>query len=124
MKTPKISLKKTIEASKSWTLNEKITFMKRLRYGIAIAIRSVLSESNKSADEKLEAIMWVNEFSHRIDNIISGIEYGIKSKDDIIEKMARQAKFSNEQNEFAGSQIAAILISSYKFIEYTKEKDS
>ena len=74
-----------------------------------------MSYEDRNESEKLEAIKWVNEFHHRIDNLKFEIEKVVSSVDKI-ERIGENAKYYASMNKIASGEIAAILKSSYESV--------
>lgn len=105
-----MTLKQTIEEIKTWSITEQVEFCNRVTKNITIGVRSILSYNDVKESEKLEAIKWLNEFHHRIDNLKIEIKDVISSSNRIEE----HAKYYASKNKLAGGEIAAIIRSSYE----------
>ena len=111
-----MTLRETIEEVKKWSIANQIEFCDKITFNITIGIRSILSYEDETDSEKLEAIKWINEFHHRIDNLKFEIEKVVSSTDKI-ERIGEQAKYYASKNRIASGEIAAILKSSYDAID-------
>ena len=110
-----MTLRETIDEVKKWSIANQLAFCNKITYNITIGIRSILSYEDEIDPEKLEAIKWINEFHHRIDNLKFDIEKIVSSVDKI-EEIGEAAKFYASMNKITSGEIAAILKSSYDSI--------
>lgn len=110
-----MELRETIEEVKKWSIENQLEFCNKITFNITIAIRSILSYEDRNESEKLEAINWINEFHHRIDNLKFEIKKVVSSVDKI-ERIAENANYYASKNKITSGEIAAILRSSYASI--------
>lgn len=107
-----MTLKEIISDAKKWSKREQIEFCRFISQNITIAIRSIYSYSDKTDKEKVEAIRWINEFHHRINNVKFKIERVI-SKEDNIKLIGEHTKFYANQNQIVKGEMSAVLRLSY-----------
>lgn len=108
-----MTLSKVISDVKKWSIKEQSEFCRFISQNITVAIRSIYSRPNKTDKEKLEAVRWINEFHHRINNIKFRIEKVI-SKEDNIESISGHIKFYANQNQILKGELSEVLRLSYE----------
>ncbi|MFN7117094.1 MAG: hypothetical protein ACK4TA_09875 [Saprospiraceae bacterium] len=75
-----MSLENIIENVKQWNQLQQKLFLYRIAKDIPIMIRGIWVSEDINCQEKLEAIKWINEFHHRIDNLIFDINQGLDNQ--------------------------------------------
>ena len=111
----RMKLREVIEEVKKWSIVNQIDFCNQITHNITIGIRSILSRRDEIDSEKLEAIKWLNEFHHRIDNLKFEIKKVISSTDNI-ERIGEHAKYYASKNKITSGEIVAIITCSYHAI--------
>ena len=120
-KKNKMTLDKIILDAKDWTKKEQIEFCRFISQNIIIAIRSINLDVDTTDKEKLDAIRWINEFHHRIDNVKFDIENVIDNRDKI-ELIGKHATHYAKQNKVTRNEISAVLQFSYDSMVLKIEK--
>lgn len=110
-----MTLIEMIEEVKKWSINRQIDFCNLITYNITIGIRSIMSYEDEKDLNKLEAIRWLNEFHHRVENLKFDIKKVVSSIDKV-ERIAESAKYYSRKNKITCGEIAAIIRSSYNSI--------
>jgi RNase H-fold protein (predicted Holliday junction resolvase) len=81
-----------LEKVTCWDKVCQIEFCDRISQQITIAIRVIWADERISSEEKVEAIKWINEFHHRVNNV----RFDIKRNTD--SASAIQALFAHAQD--------------------------
>ena len=108
-----MTLSATIEAVKKWSLTDQVDFTRRISQNVTVGIRSILSYTDVSDAEKLEAIKWLNEFLHRNNNLTYDLERG-KNADEVIENIGINAQHYGKMHKVTGGEIAGCFQIAYK----------
>ncbi len=103
-----ISLKTLWHLRHEWSISRQNEFLMRISDNIYLGIRSILSFDNISNEEKLNAIKWLNEYHHRVNNLRN-----MPLKENRMERLINHMKFYAEQNELTKGEIAAIAQTAY-----------
>jgi hypothetical protein len=112
-----ITLKSIFNEGKFWSKSNQNQFLALISDNIIIGIRSILSNQTFSNEEKLDAIKWLNEFNHRINNLrLSTL------KEDKIKNLVEHMKYYAEQNHITKSEIPAISQSAYNQFKFLNRK--
>jgi hypothetical protein len=86
---------------------------------LPLAIRGIGSDTSMAAEDKLEAIKWLNELTHRIQNIIS--EFNTSSENNMVSSLVENITFLGQQNETAKAEIDGIVKLAYEKTNRTPE---
>lgn len=108
-------LEELIDKVQGWTYKEQFEFLNSIVFNVTIGIRSIWGNETLSADEKIESIKWLNEFNHRVQNLISE-STNVDSKIDI-NKLVKESRFYASQNDQTKAEISAIFKIAYKRVD-------
>ncbi|MES2734523.1 MAG: hypothetical protein V4714_22435 [Bacteroidota bacterium] len=109
-------LEEMLETAEGWDKPFLIEFCDRISQNITISIRSIWADEEMKDRDKVEAIKWINEFHHRINNI----RLDIKTRTNVTDRI--QAIFENardyaQENAHANAGISISLIDSFNLIQ-------
>jgi hypothetical protein len=110
------NLKEQLQEVKKWHRSSQVLFCEKIVQNIYLATRSVWPDDSLTCDVKLEAIKWINEFIHRIDNFKFRLNKAPMSENIDIFEIGRHAKFYADLNEIAMGEIGAIITSAYEMV--------
>ncbi|TAE75357.1 MAG: hypothetical protein EAZ85_02655 [Bacteroidetes bacterium] len=111
-----MTLKETLNQIEQWERPTQIGFCKQIIKNIPISIRSIWSDDSTTCEEKLEGIKWLNEFNHRIDNLIFTLETTPLKEEIDICQIGRYAQDYARENNMTQGEISAIITSAYNRI--------
>jgi len=117
IKENSMTLKELTCQAANWTYKEKYAFLDYVIFNVTIGIRSVWSNNSIDSDEKVDAIKWLNEFTHRVLNIKSEAK-NIDSNIDF-NTFEKEAIFYAKQNDVTKDEISAIVKLSNEDLEHT-----
>ena len=112
-----MKIKEIITAVKGWHSFAQIEFFHKITSLITIAHSDILEDVQTTANQKLEAIKWLNEFHQRIINQITDIKNGgLKSVLPLFEK---NVLFYGSKNQITKNSIAWSLLKAYQRTTYS-----
>jgi hypothetical protein len=100
------------ENIKNLATSQQITFCENILFQTTIAIRDVWADETTTADQKVEAMKWQNEFTHRVHNFIFTLKNNCSKNQ--IEDLLADAKHYSAYSPIAKGNIAWILKSAFE----------
>lgn len=98
-----MSIDEIIDAVKKWDIQGQILFLDKISSSITIIYRDIIADIDITDTQKLAAIKWINEFQHRLFNIIHCLKEGAKK--DEIQAVYIEIQFYAKQNRTAKASL-------------------
>lgn len=93
-------------------INDKMKFLEELLFYFTLTGRSIWSDPELSDAKKVNGLTWLNELSHRIWIIKSGLQQG--NAVGSVETLYGQLKFHSEQSEILRPHLAPSFVGAYE----------
>ena len=93
-------------------IQKKIRFLEVFLFYCTIAARGIWSDDTRSDAEKLEALKWLNELSHRIWNLLFELQQG--EDDDNTRRLYENLKFYGDQSLLLRSHLWPTILNSFE----------
>ncbi|NML20872.1 hypothetical protein HHL16_08300 [Pseudoflavitalea sp. G-6-1-2] len=90
----------------------KRLFLETLLFNFTITSRAIHSDESQTEKEKLDALKWLNELTHRIWNIRSTLDE--KQSDDCILRLDENLKFYAGMSNHLNNNLTATLFLTYE----------
>lgn len=93
------------------SVTDKVLFLEELLFYSTLTGRGIWSDDKPSDTEKVEAFKWLNEFSHRIWNIRSGLQQG--EDNDSVTRLYENMKFYGEQSDILRMHLVPTILGAF-----------
>ncbi len=110
-----MNLSEIIAAAGAWSNERQLTFCDHILGTISLSIRHIWSDQSSTAEDKIEAMKWLNEFTHRVQNIVVAFETSLANT--IIQDLDENIKFYANENATVGAVLHGIIKLAYEKTE-------
>jgi hypothetical protein len=79
---------------------------------IPLSVRDIWQDDSTSAENKVEEMKWLNEFTHRVQNIIA--DFHSSSENNIVQNLSENIEFYSKNSTKTKASVAGILKLGYE----------